>query len=161
MFVGLSQAWADTLPKPSGVVILTVSGAIGRGNDVDAKGRPVAKFDLAMLEGLGMRSVKTATPWHQGAPLFEGPAAADLLKAVAADGVSARAIALNDYVVEVPLDDFRNKQVIFALKMNGKNLTVRDKGPVFIMYPFDKFPREEREVYYSRAAWQLARLEVQ
>ena len=39
-------------------------------------------------------------------------------------------------------------------------MTVRDKGPFWIIYPFDSNPDYQSEVIYSRSIWQLNRLEV-
>ena len=36
----------------------------------------------------------------------------------------------------------------------------RDKGPLFMMYPFDGHPELRGAVHYSRAIWQLRHLEV-
>ena len=45
---------------------------------------------------------------------------------------------MNNYLVEIPIKDFVDHDVIFALKGNGKYLGVRDMGPVLIVYPFDR-----------------------
>lgn len=52
-------ASAQALPKPTGRVILTVSGKIGVHNDGET-----AKFDREMLEALGQASFVTSTPWY-------------------------------------------------------------------------------------------------
>jgi hypothetical protein len=50
--------------------------------------------------------------------------------------------------------------VLLALKRNGEYMPVRDKGPLFIVYPFDSRPELKHQRFYSRSAWQLARLDV-
>ena len=40
-------------------------------------------------------------------------------------------------------------------------MSVRDKGPLFIIYPFDESEDLRSERYYSRSAWQLKHLEVE
>ena len=47
-----------------------------------------------------------------------------------------------------------------ALKRNGEYMTVRDKGPLFIIYPFDSDPELKAQKYYSRSVWQVALIEV-
>jgi len=37
---------------------------------------------------------------------------------------------------------------------------VRDKGPLFMIYPFDAQPELRSAVYYSRSVWQLSEIEV-
>jgi hypothetical protein len=37
---------------------------------------------------------------------------------------------------------------------------VRDKGPLFIVYPYDSDPQLATQTFYGRSAWQLAKLIV-
>jgi hypothetical protein len=39
-------------------------------------------------------------------------------------------------------------------------MPVRDRGPLFAVYPFDALPELRNAVYYSRSAWQLRSIEV-
>jgi hypothetical protein len=39
-------------------------------------------------------------------------------------------------------------------------MPVRDKGPLFVIYPFDAQPELRNAIYYSRSAWQLRSIEV-
>lgn len=148
-------AHAQTLPKPTGRVILTVSGKIGVRNDGE-----MAKFDREMLEALGQASFVTSTPWYDTPTKFEGVPMARLMAAVQASGQTAIASALNDYETRIPVSDFTEFQVLLALKRDGEYMPVRDKGPLFIVYPYDSNPVLKTQKYYSRSAWQLARLTI-
>ena len=44
--------------------------------------------------------------------------------------------------------------------MDGKPLSVRDKGPLFLIYPFDKNPELYNEKYFSRSVWQIKKIEI-
>lgn len=148
-------ALATGLPAPAGPVILTVTGAIGTTN---APGE--ARFDLAMLDALPQRETVTATPWHQGRPRFRGPTLAGLLAAVGARGKVLAVAALNDYVSEVPAEDAALYPVILATRMDGAGMSVRDKGPIFVIYPFDEHPELFNEVYFGRSVWQVRSIGV-
>lgn len=150
---GLARAAA--LPRPSGEVILTVRGTVGVTN---AEGE--ARFDLAMLDALPQRETVTATPWHEGTPRFSGPTIAGLLDAVGAEGVNLRIVALNDYAADLPVEDARTIPVILATRIDGEVLSVRDKGPLFVIYPFDEQPELFNEVYFGRSVWQVKTIEV-
>jgi hypothetical protein len=150
-----SFAWAEKLPAPQGDVILTVDGDIANTTDGTS-----ALFDRAMLESLGMTTLETTTPWTDGVVKFEGVPARKLLEAVGSQGESIEAAALNDYISEIPAKDFADYDVILALRANGVELTVRDKGPIFIVYPLDSRPELNNEDIYSRCVWQLTRLTV-
>src|SRR3546814_19130613 len=71
--------------------------------------------------------------------MFEGVAVAALLDFVRAEGSTVTAIALNDYKVQIPVSDIHDYPVLLALKMNGETLRVRDKGPIWIVYPLDDY----------------------
>ena len=44
--------------------------------------------------------------------------------------------------------------------MDDEPMPIRDKGPLFIVYPFDSQSLLRSERYYSRSAWQLRTLDV-
>jgi hypothetical protein len=149
-------AWtaiAQPLPHPSDRPILIVSGKIG----VTNKGQ-TAEFDRSMLEALGSVVIETVTPWYDGTMKFEGVSLDKLMKRLDAQGETVVAAALNDYSSDIPMDDFAKHEPILALKRNGEYMTVRDKGPLFIIYPFDKNHALKSQTYYSRSVWQVNRL---
>ncbi len=146
---------ASALEQPKGPVLLTVTGKIGERN-----GAGSADFDLAMLDALPQHSFVTRTPWFEGAHKFSGPLLREVLAAAGAKGSSLRAVALNDYKVEIPIEDARLFPLIMATRLDNQPMRVRDKGPLFIVYPFDDSADLRSERYYSRSAWQLRRLEV-
>jgi len=148
-------ALAADLPQPEGAVILTLIGQISNTN---AEGS--ANFDLAMLNALPARETRTQTPWHEGEPVFSGPLGTALLDAVGAEGSTLRITALNDYVVDIPVDDLRRFPVIFATHIDGVAMSVRNKGPLFVIYPFSEDPALSNELYFGRSAWQIRQIEV-
>lgn len=151
----LSVCWAEDLPAPTSRPILSVSGKIKLSNSNEQ-----ARFDLAMLDTLAQHSIKTETPWYDQPRTFSGPLARDLLKKIGAQGVSVKATALNDYAIDIPISDFYEYDVVLATRIDGKTLSVREKGPIFVIYPFDQVPETKNEVIYQRCIWQLNRLEV-
>ncbi|MEY8879697.1 MAG: molybdopterin-dependent oxidoreductase [Leptothrix sp. (in: b-proteobacteria)] len=155
-FSVLVQLPAFALDKPKGRVILTVSGQVSERN-----AGAVAEFDMDMLAALPQQSFTTMTPWYKQPRKFTGPLLRDVLAAVGAKGTVIKAVALNDYKAELPLDDARQHGVILARLMDDKPMAVRDKGPLFIVYPFDSDEALRSERYYNRSAWQLKLLEIE
>ena len=157
LFLPAFSVSANDLGQPQGPVILEVTGNIGTSN----KGQSAA-FDLAMLEKLGLTTVKTSTVWTDGGPRsFEGVLARDVMAAVGAkEPRTVVARALNDYTIEIPVVDFHEYDVIFAMRMDGQLLTARDKGPLWVVYPRDDHPELQDERIDQRWAWQLKALEV-
>lgn len=149
----LSSARAETFQPPVGKPILTISGSISKTN-----GDGAARFDRDMLEGLGLVTVETHSPWYDGITRFEGVSLSKLMKFVGAKGTTVTAVALNDYVSTIPMADFDKFNVILAMKRDGNYMEVREKGPLFVIYPYDTVPELQTQTYYTRSAWQVAKL---
>lgn len=149
------RAGAADLDASTGPVILAVSGAIERRN-----AGQTARLDLAQLDAIDRSGFTTATPWHDHRAKFEGVSGAALMKFLGAKGSSVTAIALNDYASTIPMEDFLRHGLLLASRVDGKTLSVRDKGPLWIVYPFDATPTLNTGVYHGRSVWQLARLEI-
>ena len=58
------------------------------------------------------------------------------------------------------MEDFGRYHPIVALKRDGHYMEVRDKGPLFVVYPYDSAPELRSQRFYSRSPWQIARMEV-
>ena len=145
----------DPLAKPTGKVILTVSGNIKNTNDEGE-----AHFDLEMLHTLGVGTLRTSTSWTDGTQEFGGILMRDLLAAVGAQGDRVEAIALNDYSYGISTEDFDRYSVLLATTLNGQRLRVRDKGPLWIVYPRDEHKELRTEATDRKMVWQLRRLIV-
>lgn len=155
-------AWAkdpNDLPMPQGRVLLEIHGKLLNGN-VTGQETAIAIFDRPMLEDLGRHRIETSTDWTDGVQLFEGPLMRDLLDRIGASGTTITATAANDYSVEIPVSDFLRYPVILALEMNGKRLTLRDKGPIWIVYPRDDHPELNDPLINGRWIWQLKHIEI-
>ena len=151
----LTSVAADGLMPPRGPVVLTVTGAIGRTN-----GPQRAEFDLDMLERLGLARLTTWTPWTEGELDFEGVWARRLMQAVGAKGTEVDARALNDYEQAIPLEDFDKYDVLLATRVNGRLMRVRDKGPIWIVYPWSGNPELDDFATREKSVWQLSALHV-
>lgn len=152
----LAAGSAAALDKPGGDVVLTISGKVASPNAGQK-----AVFDMAMLEKLPQHSFTTQTPWHTGPTRFTGPLLRDVLAAAGANGNKLVAVALNDYKTDIPFSDAGRYDVILARLLNDKPMPVREKGPLFIVYPFDSKAELKAETFYNRSAWQLHQLQVQ
>lgn len=147
---------ALALDAPKERPILAVSGKIAVKNAGET-----ARFDMKMIEALPQHSFTTRTPWYDKPVKFTGPLLADLLAAVKASGTSVSAVAINDYKVSIPMADATKFQMIVATQIDGKPIPVREKGPLFVVYPFDSSAELRTSTYYERSIWQLKALDIQ
>lgn len=135
--------------------MLTVTGDIGTTN---APGS--ARFDIGMLAQIGKESFTTSTIWTEGELEFTGTPLASLLKVLGVNEGSVRAMALNDYVATIPVDEVSKDVPLLAWQIDGEELPVRKRGPIWIVYPYDAGPEFRSDTIYGRSVWQLFQLEV-
>lgn len=147
---------AHALEAPKGDVILTIRGKHLQNPNV----ADTAQFDRQMLAELEKRTGTMETPWTAGKVEFSGPLLRAVLAAAGAQGKSLKVIALNDYSAEVPFEDATKIDTMLALTMDGKEMSVRDKGPLFLVYPFDLDHKLFNEKYFARSVWQIKTIEV-
>ncbi|MBL8837049.1 MAG: molybdopterin-dependent oxidoreductase [Alphaproteobacteria bacterium] len=146
---------AASLTQPRDRIVLTVEGAIAGRNAGDR-----ALFDMAMLLGMPQATLRTATPWTAGPQDFTGVLLRDLLAALGARGTALKARALNDYEVTIPIAEAGRYPVLLAHSRNGAPMSLRERGPLWIIYPLDDHAELRTPEFHSRMIWQLARLTV-
>lgn len=152
-FLPVNGAIADEFAAPAGEVILTVSGNMQAHNVDDT-----LQLDLDALSAMPQHSITTSTVWTVGTKTFTGVLLKDFIAAVGAGGSAITLTALNDYQVTFPTADVRDDGPLLGYLMDGKPMSVRDKGPVWLVYPYDSNPDYRSELAYSRSIWQLDRI---
>ncbi len=151
---GIAGAGFVATPAAAEPIVLTVSGAV--------EAAPTAEgwtFDLAALKAMEVETFETTTIWTEGDQTFVGVPLAALQAHVGGAEGTIRAVALNDYAVNIPTSDAVAGSAVVAYMRNGAEMSRRDKGPLWIVYPFDSNSTYRTEEYYSRSIWQLDRLE--
>lgn len=146
---------AQTLAAPTGEVMLTVSGKIGTTN-----GDGVLALDAGLLASLPQHEFTTSTIWTDGTATYSGVLLRDLLAAAGATGSTVKLTALNDYQITMPAADAAEDGPLLATLADGKPMPVRDKGPVWLIYPYDDNAAYRTEQTYARSIWQLNRIEI-
>jgi hypothetical protein len=146
---------AQDFSAPTGNVMLTVSGDIAQTNVGDT-----LQFDYAMLTDLDDTQIETSTIWTDGVRVFQGVSLHLLAEVLGTSSGSLRATAINDYSVQIPVTDAIEGGPILAYLMDGEKMSVREKGPLWIIYPYDSASEYRSEVIYSRSIWQLDRIDV-
>lgn len=150
-----SPLLADGLAAPTGEILLTVTGDFPVKNQDDA-----AVFDAEMLKAVGEVSFETTTPWTEGAQTFTGVPLHALLDELQITEGMLKATAINDYAIEIPVTDAVEGGPILAYLQNGEPMSVREKGPLWVVYPYDLKEEYQTEVTFSRSIWQLVRLDL-
>lgn len=90
----------------------------------------------------------------------KGPLLRDVLKHFQVSGAVAQAVGLDAYQIDIPVEDAMRYDVILATELDGKQLSVRDRGPIWVLYPLKDHPELNTPVYESRSIWQLKKLQL-
>jgi hypothetical protein len=159
----VSHAWALT-----GAVVAALAAGIPGGARAGADLQLIAAdrtttLDLSLeaLEALPQTTVVTENEFADGKIAYRGPLVRDVLAQLGLDGVEqVRLIAANDYFVDIPTEDFRAYNAILAMEADGKPLSRRDKGPLWLMYPFSDHAELNDSIYMRRLIWQVVRIEA-
>lgn len=142
-----SQTLAET--------VLTITGS-------DASGSvKVVTFDIEELKVLDQTSFVTIHDFVDEPTLFSGPLLRDLLaNFTVSEEATLQLTALNQYQIEIPISDVTNFDVIVALEMNNAPMSIRQNGPLWVIYPLSDHPELQTAVYNSRMIWQLIDIQV-
>ncbi|MDF1669369.1 MAG: molybdopterin-dependent oxidoreductase [Roseovarius sp.] len=117
-------------------------------------------LDLDDLEEMEQASFATSTIWTEGTIEFQGVPLRALLDHADFTSGTLELIAANDYHVEIPVDEARDSPALIAYRMNGKLMSTRDKGPLWLVYPFDSDAKFQSEIYYSKSIWQIDHIKL-
>lgn len=148
--LGALGARAEDFAAPKGDILLTLHGKITKTNVGGS-----LQLDMDQMAALPQTTFQTSTTWTEGKPTFKGVLMKDMIAAAGASGKTIQMSAVNDYAISMPLADVTPQAPLLAYLMDGKPMSLRDKGPVWLVYPYDADARWRTEETYSRSIWQL------
>ena len=161
-----------TLAIIYGGIFLTIAGTstaraekLGDLRITDQSGTSVTLSEEELLK-LPRSSIKTQTAWTEGIHHFEGVTLTEVLKKAKIDiktftpETLLRLTAWNDYIVDIPLSDATDYNTLIAAFMDGTRLTIKDKGPYWLIYPRDDHDELQDSRFDHRWSWQLKELTI-
>ncbi|EKF9481808.1 oxidoreductase [Vibrio cholerae] len=105
-------------------------------------------------------TIVTETPWTQGNTGFKGISAQAILAWMGVKQADLKVIALNKYWAVIPYSDIEKYNPVFAIQKNGKPMAIRDRGPVWSIYPLSSSGELDNEILHSRMVWQISSIEI-
>ncbi|MBI1416916.1 MAG: oxidoreductase [Limimaricola sp.] len=147
---------ADTAPDPSNTtVLLTIVGDATTSGETPA----TLKLTRADLESLPQVTFTTSTLWTEGKLTFSGPTLRSVLdRAGVPAGTTIEAVALNDYRVTFMPSDIDAALPIIATRIDGQPFDIRNRGPLWIVYPYDRGAEYATREKLALSIWQLISL---
>ena len=118
-------------------------------------------FTFEDLRALPQTTIVTKNDYINEANSFEGPSLRLLIEhmGIARDATLTMG-ALNDFLTDIPAADAFDYDTILALLQYGKTMSIRDKGPIWIIYPIDDNPELDNDLVNSKLIWQLRSITV-
>jgi len=146
---------AGAADAPAQVVdpVLTLRGAGGSGE--------ARTFSMTDLEALGTVEIVTKTPWNERPSRFFGIPLRRLLELGGPGKTQLTVIALNDYSATLPAEQVRRYPIILATRRDGERMEIRNKGPLWVIYPLDAHPELDIPANHARMVWQVTALNLQ
>jgi len=118
------------------------------------------KYTLEALLTLPQYDVQTKLPWTQEAHIYSGPYLKDVLQSAKVEGGQLTLEALDYYSVSLDFQKIAKFNPILALKKDGKALTIRSKGPIWLILPIDDYPQLNAAIYNDYMVWHLVKISV-
>lgn len=149
------------------VVSVVIIGSHGQASLADAPilhihigdKAPVALSD-ADLVALPQVEFTTTTIWTEGELTFSGPSLSGLLATLGVENTDLEMTAINNYKVRIPREAIETDAPIIANRIDGEQFGVRQKGPLWLVYPYDAEERYRSETVFSYSIWQLTSIRV-
>ena len=121
------------------------------------------EYSLEDLDALEQIAFETRNPYIDGSSLFSGPSLELIVDQAGYTDLEKGFItlsAINDYQVRLPVSDFRSYNIILATRRDHNKMSLRDKGPIWVMYPMSDHRELQDPLYDGRLVWQLQSLQV-
>lgn len=171
---------AFAAPAAAGPGLLTVTGAIGRGNrgPLDkALDQMMAKqqlhferahvFDFEALSALPAVTLKATLEYDARPHELRGPLLTELLRATGAPLERVKTLvlrAVDGYTVPLPLEQAQRYRFIVATHLDGRPMALGGLGPLWAVYAPDAYPDRMGQPLpqrYAQCPWGLYHIEVQ
>ena len=112
------------------------------------------------LLALPQMTIETSTPWDEKAITFSGPTLKALLTQNNIFEGELNLYASNRYQIQIPWEYIEDTSPIIANRMNGSPFSRRERGPLWIIFPFDSDARYQTYEVSAMSIWQLISIEI-
>jgi hypothetical protein len=136
----------------AGENILTLDGDLNEGSAITLSADELLAFPQTHFD--------TATQWTKGLHRFSGPMLVDLLDYYNAGPGDLRLTGINAYSVRVNRNLITQDAPIIANRIDGQPFSRRSKGPLWVIFPYDRAAEYQRELVFSASVWQLNQITV-
>lgn len=139
-------------------VVLTVYGNI----NINEHNYSHLDFTLSELQTLTQANITTAHPWSTEPRHYHGVDMNTLLDSLFNQQkiLSLQLEALNDFSIAVNWEQISSYSPILAWQENKRVISRRNKGPLWLILPFDQVPKVQQADFLHFMVWQLRIIRV-
>ena len=156
-FSGIAAATVETEAKPAPTQPPVLNVVFLDQNEAQTADRVLTMADI---QALPAAEFTTTTIWTEGEQQFRGVWLSDLMTYLEVSEGTIFFSALNEYMIEITLAEMVPGGPMLAYEWNGIPMSPRDKGPLWIVFPYDSDQKFQSESVYAQSIWQLDRIEV-
>lgn len=102
---------------------------------------------------LPIYTVNSSEPGREGA--FRGPLLRDVLALVGVNAQTIEISAYDSYYVQIERAYWADYDSILATEREGVTMKIRDKGSLWLIFPWDKHTELRNERFYNLSIWQI------
>lgn len=118
-------------------------------------------FTREDLAALPQTEFTTSTPWTTKPHHYQGPQLRLLMEKLPQPVQSIRVFAVNGYASEISAAELQKYPYVLTMQQDGKNLTLRNKGPLWILLPFDEQPGlSANQTILNQSVWQVDKIKA-
>lgn len=113
------------------------------------------------LQALPQTQFTTSTPWTLKAHTYQGPKLSLVIDKFEQPITSIQVFAYNGYAIDMKASEWQQYPFILAMQQDGKALTLRNKGPLWILLPFDENPKfSSTQSFLIQSIWQIEKIKA-
>lgn len=118
------------------------------------------EFSRSDLQALPQEEIVTETVWTKGRTVFSGPPLSAIIDAAGLGDGALELVAANGYFVRMEREIIEEDVPIVALLQNGNPMSMRQKGPLWVIFPYDSDEKYQVELIYALSVWQLVEIRI-
>ena len=150
-----------TLPFLAALAVTSVTSMASADTTLTVtNGDTVVEMNAETLNALPQVTFETTTIWTEGAITFSGPSLHSLVTQAGITEGTLSLTAVNDYAIQISVADIEDDAPIVATLMDGEPIGRREKGPYWLVFPYDSEAKYQSEDVYSQSIWQLISIEL-
>lgn len=112
------------------------------------------------LEKMSITEYEVHDPYLGSPVVYQGVLLREFVKAYGQKDTELLKIrAIDDYKAEFGKDEWRQWDIMLATRMAGKQMGLREKGPVKIVMPYDTAKGMNQTLFNPKWIWQINRIE--